>query len=517
MDKIRIFVSSVQKEFSVERRALKDYIQGDALLSRFFEVFIFEDVPASDRRADEVYLEEVKRNEIYLGLFGSQYGVEDREGLSPTHKEFVLATRLNKTRLIFAKGDRDEGRQPKMLALLRLAGDQLIRRRFNTSPDLHSAVYASLVQQLLGTGRILTGPFDATVCRNAELTDISEDKVRWFLARAKNARDYALAETTPVYDVLTHLDLLEGEKPNHAAILNFGKKPQRFLISSEVKCMHFHGAEKIKPIPSYQIYKGTVFDLVDQSVDFLMSKLNRFVGTRALSPQAPVEYDIPQEVVSEGIVNAVAHRDYTSSASVEVMLFSDRLEVWNPGTLPPSLTIESLRKPHSSQPGNPLIAEPLFLTKYIEKAGTGTVDMFDLCRKAGLRPPEFRLDNGFFILTIWRKRPTGQGKPHIKHQVGTKLALSEHPATQSPTQSATQLTDPVIRLLLVLRNGELSSGELRSVLKIKHRPTFRENYLHPALKSKYIEYTIPNKTNSRLQKYRITDKGRNYLKSKGKK
>ncbi len=72
--------------------------------------------------------------------------------------------------------------------------------------------------------------------------------------------------------------------------------------------------------------------------------------------------------------------------------------------MPPSLTIASLRRPHSSQPGNPLIAEPLFLAKYIEKAGTGTVDMYDQCRKAGMRPPEFRLENGFFILTIRRKK-----------------------------------------------------------------------------------------------------------------
>ena len=64
--------------------------------------------------------------------------------------------------LIYVKGDGDSVRHPKMLALLRLAGDQLIRRRFNTQPDLHSAVYASLVQHLLGSGRIITGPFDAT-------------------------------------------------------------------------------------------------------------------------------------------------------------------------------------------------------------------------------------------------------------------------------------------------------------------------------------------------------------------
>lgn len=492
MSKYKIFISSVQKEFREERCALKDYIYGDALLSRYFEVFLFEDMPAADRRADEVYIDEVKRSDIYLGLFGNQYGVEDNERISPTHKEFLLASQTGKPRFIFVKGDNDTARHPKMIALLRMAGDQLIRRRFNTTTELHSAVYASLVQYLLGSGRLLTGPFDATVCRNAELGDISEDKIRWFLSRARNARDYALAETTPVVDVLTHLDLLDKGKPNHAAILLFGIKPQRFLVTSELKCMHFHGTRKLKPIPSYQIYKGTIFDLVDKSVDFVMSKLNRFVGTRKHGPEAPVEYDIPQEVVVEGIVNAVAHRDYTSNASVEVMLFSDRLEVWNPGTLPPSLTIKSLRRPHSSQPGNPLIAEPLFLTKYIEKAGTGTVDMYDNCHKAGMKPPKFRLENGFFILTIWRKKPSW--KP------------------ESTTQLSTQSTDPVVRILSILQKVECSSGKLRSELKIKHRPTFRQNYLHPALKMDLIEYTIPDKLNSRLQKYRLTKKGVDYLK-----
>ena len=60
--------------------------------------------------------------------------------------------------------------------------------------------------------------------------------------------------------------------------------------------------------------------------------------------QAPVSYEIPREVVAEGIVNAVAHRDYSSNGSVQVMLFADRLEVWNPGRLPGSLTIARLRE-----------------------------------------------------------------------------------------------------------------------------------------------------------------------------
>jgi predicted HTH transcriptional regulator len=153
---------------------------------------------------------------------------------------------------------------------------------------------------------------------------------RPFLRRARRARGFPLSEEAKPEELLTHLNLLDDGHPTHAAILLFGRQPQRFLISSELKCAHFHGIEVSKPMPSYQVYKGTVFDLVDQAVDFVMSKINLWVGTRKAGPQAPVAYEIPREVVAEAIVNAVAHRDYTSNGSVQVMLFADRLEVWNP-------------------------------------------------------------------------------------------------------------------------------------------------------------------------------------------
>ena len=73
------------------------------------------------------------------------------------------------------------------------------------------------------------------------------------------------------------------------------------------------------------------------------------------------------------------------------------------------------------------------------------------------------------------------------------------------------VTDPVKKMLLQLQNREMSSGELRKKLDLSHRATFRENYLHPALNSGFIEYTIPGKPTSRLQKYRITGKGKRFL------
>src|SRR3989304_3635545 len=180
-------------------------------------------------------------------------------------------------------------------------------------------------EYLRRTGDLRTLPFDAAACPRATLDDISEEKLAGFLERARSARGYALGGETSVDAALAHLNLLDRGMPSHAAVLLFGKQPQRFLITSEVKCIHFHGTEMRKPIPSYHIYKGTVFELVDQAVDFVMSKIARSVGTREHGPQAPVEYELPKQAVAEAIVNAVAHRDYTSNASLQGMLMSVRL------------------------------------------------------------------------------------------------------------------------------------------------------------------------------------------------
>ena len=94
MTPIRIFISSVQREFAQERAALRDFLQNDPLMRRFFDVFLFEDVPASDRRPDSLYLDEVEQSDIYVGLFGGDYGSEDTGGISPTEREFESGNRL---------------------------------------------------------------------------------------------------------------------------------------------------------------------------------------------------------------------------------------------------------------------------------------------------------------------------------------------------------------------------------------------------------------------------------------
>jgi len=107
-------------------------------------------------------------------------------------------------------------------------------------------------------------------------------------------------------------------------------------------------------------------------------------------------------VITEAIVNATIHRNYRNNGFVQVIVYADRVEVWNPGELPSGLTPELLREPHGPIPRNPLIAEPLFRVKYVEKAGTGTTDMIDDCWKAGLPEPDFEQRGPHFVVTIWR-------------------------------------------------------------------------------------------------------------------
>ncbi len=445
----QIFISSVQKEFQTERYAIRDYVNGDALLSQFFRVFLFEDLPPRDQRPDEVYLDVVDKSPIYVGLFGDEYGLEDDTGLSPTEKEYQRATDLKKRRLVFIR--KDNNPVPKMKALIGRAGNELVRKRFVDIDELERLLYGSLIHYLQDEGIITSRDFDAQKCDDATLADISPGKIKGFLEKAKAERRYALAVDTPPKDVLSHLNLLVNEQPSKGAILLFGENPTRYVPSADINCLHFHGTEVAKPIPSQQVYKGTLFEMVDAAVDFVMAKLARSVVPSGKQVASDVQYEIPYKVVREAIVNAVAHRSYTSKAGVQVMLFADRLEVWNPGGLPEDLTVEQLRHPHHSIPRNRLLCEPLFLAHYIERAGTGTLDMIKFCAEAGLPEPQFRSEGEHFVATIWRDL--------LHHDVLVEMGLSER---------------QIQAVQLLKREGRMTNKRYREALEVTERTALRD-------------------------------------------
>ena len=99
--------------------------------------------------------------------------------------------------------------------------------------------------------------------------------------------------------------------------------------------------------------------------------------------------EIPEFAIHEAVVNAITHRDYNTTSSVQVMVFLDRVEIWNSGTLPGNLKVEDLKKPHSSHPSNPTLANVLYFGNYIQQLGSGTTEMIRQCKEHGLPEPEF--------------------------------------------------------------------------------------------------------------------------------
>jgi predicted HTH transcriptional regulator len=398
-----LFISSIQKELAAERRAVKDFITHDPLLSRFIsDVFLFEDIPAGDRKPDDIYLSEVEQRDIYLAILGNEYGWKNEDGKSPTELEFEHATKTHRERLIFVKGNDDKAREPEMARLAAKAGRQVTRRRFSDTPGLIREVYASLVECLENRGALRFTPFDGSVCDGATIRDIDKSQVTAFVETAQAAGRLKLKGSRDPKAVLQNFNLLRDGRPTNAAILLFGKNPHRFFNNAQVHCFHFHGTEKRKPIASQQPYEGRLIEVIDEAVEFVLGKIDRSVGTRGASTQAPVTFEIPHPVIVEAIVNAVTHRNYRHNGFVQVIVFVDRVEVWNPGELPPGLTPALLREPHGPIPRNPLIAEPLFRVKYVEKAGTGTTDMIADCREAGLPEPDFEQRGPHFVVTLWR-------------------------------------------------------------------------------------------------------------------
>lgn len=372
----------------------------------------------------------------------------------------------------------------------------MVRKRFSTIDELKSAVYASLVNFLIEKEIIRTSPFDATMHSTATIDDLDTNKIIDFVRVARSKRGFHLQETAPVEDVLTYLNLLNEGRLTFAAILLFGNDPQRFFINSEVRCAYFYGTIIEKPIPSYKVFKGDVFELVNQSVDFVLSKLDYEIGTRAEETSIPSKYEIPKEIVSEAIVNAIAHRDYTSNGSVQVMLFKDRLEIWNPGTLPMGWTIEKLKTIHTSVPANPLLTEPMYLKGYIERLGTGIADIMRIASENGLQEPEFEQNEDFKTIIY---RPS-------THQAPTKYP----PCSVGVPQEYRSTSVEVKNLIKVLK-GEMSRKELQEILELKHEGNFRENYLEPALKEEFISMKYPDNPNHPRQKYLITKKGASLL------
>jgi len=241
--------------------------------------------------------------------------------------------------------------------------------------------------------------FDNQICKEASLKDIDQEKVRWFLRKAKVERNFDVEPKISVKEILQKLNLVKNNKPTNAAILLFGKNPQKFFLKAEVRCARFKGNKPVKPFIDMKVFEGSIIDQVDKALGFILEHIPMEVYL-AGKPEREERYDYPPDALREAIINAICHRDYVRVGHIQIRVFDDRVEVWNPGLLPRPLTLEDLKKKHKSIPRNPLIAKCFFLIKFIEQWGTGTNDMINLCLNWRLPEPLFEYVTGDFVVTF---------------------------------------------------------------------------------------------------------------------
>src|SRR3990172_849586 len=237
--------------------------------------------------------------------------------------------------------------------------------------------------------------WDAFPAGDKTLDDINLKRVEKYIREA-NATGRRKIEDGPT-EVLEKLDFIKDGKATWAAILTFGKEPQRPLLQSAVHCGRFR-MDKTQIIDDLMVET----DLIGQ-VDEVMKFITRQISVRYEfegKPRRKEVWEYPLEALREAVINAIVHRDYTVPSNVQVEIYDDRIEIWNPGRLLPGITIDDLyKKEHKSVIRNRLIAQVFYDIGYIEKYGSGTIKIIYLCKQHGLPAPEFKeVFGGFSVV-----------------------------------------------------------------------------------------------------------------------
>jgi predicted HTH transcriptional regulator len=324
---------------------------------------------------------------------------------------------------------------------------------------------------------------------------------------ATNVGRRSFATGSDPREVLEKLELVQREGATWAAVLLFGKRPQSPLVQATVHCGRFATETEIL---DDRLIEGSIVDQIDETMDFLKKHTNvRFVITG--ESRREQVWDYPLAALREAVANAICHRDYSDGADIQIKVFDDHIRIWNPGFLPPGVTIDDLyRRTHASRPRNKLIAQVFYDLQIIERYGSGIQRMLDACEAAGMPEPVFEESTGGFLITFRKASESvtrGEPTPQVTMQ---DKSLEDKGETASAMQVTMQVTMQVAKML-ELCSTPRSREELQTALRLRNRDYFRRAFLLPAMADGLVEHTIPDKPTSRSQRYRLTDKGRVWL------
>lgn len=246
----------------------------------------------------------------------------------------------------------------------------------------------------------------------------------------------------------------------------------------------FAGTERLTFL-DIQREHGTIFELVDRAEKYIFKNIRWRVEFGSLQRKEIPE--IPVDAVREALINSFCHKEYGTGQNNEVSIYKDRVEIYNPGTFPagyePEDFISGRERPIRR---NPLIAQTLYYSKNVESFGTGLKRIADACDAAGCKY-KFEVLKSGFVVVFYRSDENFD-------TTGTDTT----PVTIPVNTPDKDIRSKIVSLCL---NAPQTREQLMQACGMKNKAHFLKAYLKPMLETGELQLTVPDKPNSRNQKY----------------
>lgn len=418
--RLRVFVSSVQKELEDERVIVQNLLNTDSFLSAHCVPVLYEFEPASLERAVEGCLKALDECQAYLLIVAVEYG-SPAGNVSITHAEYRHARDRELPILAFIKGERSLKREAGTEAFLEeLEADGFKYKRFGNIIDLQKEVRAALVKLLKDRFGIAPSTDENEIAqRTIEATSAFESQLMLRLAWEEMDHEVAcrliataeakdLAELSPAELLggaslrgLVWRDPSSGEHYATAAgIVLLAKDPSAVFPQCRILADAYRSTELDGAPRDHEDIRGPMPLTVDRAIAFVDRNTRHPMKVVGLNRVRLDEY--PVEALREALVNAVAHRQYEDAGRKIILeVFSDRVVVSSPGLPPSPITLASLRKGrYRPCSRNPVLAQCLSYFHRIEERGSGFRRMRDQMLDHGLDQPLLGTDTGYFQVTF---------------------------------------------------------------------------------------------------------------------
>ena len=203
--------------------------------------------------------------------------------------------------------------------------------------------------------------------------------------------------------------------PTVAAILMFGRRPNRHLPQAGITAVSYPGPEKDYKARERTEIRGPVVPrrsrddsvietgVIERSIEFVRRNINMKAWLEG-GIRRRERWDYPFEAIRETVVNAIAHRDYTITVTdIELSIYEDRLEIISPGRLPNTVTVDKMRTGYRAT-RNELVKEILRDYAYIEATGLGVPrKIVHGMREHNGTDPDLVEEEDRFIVRLWKE------------------------------------------------------------------------------------------------------------------